>query len=119
MKSELLEAVGSNMDSISALLLVGSDGLPIQEYSARGEFDLEGLGAEIVALTTSFRESNQELAAGDVRGCTLRTESHTLLLVAVASDVFLMAIADAEPPIGQLRFELRRAALGLATLLDL
>ncbi len=119
MKSEHLEAVGSQMDSISALLLVGSDGLPIQEYSADGSVDLEALGAEIVALATSFRESHQELSAGDVRGCTLRTESHTLLLVSVASDVFLLAVADTECPIGQLRFELRRAALGVATALDL
>lgn len=96
------------------LALVGSDGIPIEAVSFDDRFDIEGLAAELVALTRAVEENHREFEVGGVRAFAVETTHYRLVLSQVTPDVYLLLVAGERVPLGKLRFELRRSALLLA-----
>ena len=79
------------------------------------------LAAEIVALAQAARENHREFGAERLRTVTIDSSSHSVLLVEVIEDVYLVG-AVARRQAGNLglaraRFEMRRAKLALAPIL--
>ena len=81
---EALEEILTRCPGLECLVLVGSDGLPIQTVQAEEpKVDAEMLAAEIVALAQAARENHREFGAKRLRSVTIDTASHSVLLAEV------------------------------------
>lgn len=107
---------------LECLVLVGSDGLPIETVEAEAaEVDAEMLAAEIVALAQAARDNHREFGAERLRTVAIETKSHSVLLVEVIDEIYLVGAALREPSgavgLARARFEMRRSRLALAPIL--
>lgn len=119
---EALEEILGRCAGLECLVLVGSDGLPIETVQADSRrVDAEMLAAEIVALAQAARDNHREFGADRLRTVVIDTGSHSVLLVEVIEDVYLVGavIAEEAGPVGVSRaaFEMRRSKLALAPIL--
>ena len=119
---EALEEILTRCPGLECLVLVGSDGLPIQTVQAEEpKVDAEMLAAEIVALAQAARENHREFGAKRLRSVTIDTASHSVLLAEVIEDVYLVGAAkrgqSGSLGLARARFEMRRSKLALAPIL--
>ena len=108
---ERLIAIAERLDRVSALVLVGYDGIPIETLIFDESLDLEMLSAEIVALVRAIGENHREFDIGPVRTFHVDTMRHSLLLGELSEGYYLLLAFPSQLPLGRARFELRRAPL--------
>lgn len=107
---------------LECLVLVGSDGLPIQAVETESpRVDAEMLAAELVALAQAARDNHREFGAERLKHVTIETTSHSVLLTEVIDDVYLVgAVVRARAGdlgLARTRFEMRRSKLALSPIL--
>lgn len=117
-----LEEILDRCPGLQCLVLVGSDGLPIQTVQGDApQVDGEMLAAEIVALAQAARENHREFGADRLRTVMIDTGDHSVFLEEVIEDVYLVGSAvrgeNGSVGLARARFELRRAKLALAPIL--
>ena len=122
MFSEALREILDRCPGVECLILVGSDGLPIEMVEADScDVDAEMLAAEIVALAQAARDNHREFGADRLRTVVIDTRSHSVLLVEVIDDVYLVGAVQREEAgavgVARARFEMRRSMLALAPIL--
>ena len=111
---ERLSAIADRLDGVSALVLVGYDGIPIESLIVDESLDLEMLAAEVVALARAIGENHREFDIGPVRTFHVDTATHSLLLGELVEGYYLLLVTPAQLPLGRARFELRRAPLAFS-----
>lgn len=96
-----------------AMIVSAEEGLVVAESSMEGidGAAVAALMAGVVARLTRATEAAGRTAPAFVH---LQAESGALLAVPAPGDLLVVAVADAEPNVGLVRLELRRAAEHLA-----
>jgi predicted regulator of Ras-like GTPase activity (Roadblock/LC7/MglB family) len=109
-----LEDVAERVPGTRAVLVLGLDGLPIEQL-VRGDGDVqwEALAAECTTLLRASASASADTGLGELRELTLATDKMLTLLVGVTSHYFLFAAFGADAIPGRARFALRLASLAL------
>ncbi len=114
MFEQRLADIASRLDGLAFALLVASDGIQVESYTATDDLaglDTENLAVELLTQLKTISEDHAELGLGEVLEYSVSTERFSVMLGRVAPGYYLMLVLAAGNGFGRARFELRRAPL--------
>lgn len=109
MFKETLKEMVHGVEGGKAALLMGYDGLAVDQYSRDG-FDIETLGAEFSVVLNDARRAALALDAGQTMEVSFRTETVTAVVRMLNDEYFLALALSPQGNLGKGRFLLRLTA---------
>ena len=104
-----LKDIANKLDDLECIMLVGTDGLPIEKVVRKETLNVELLVAEFTTILRNTAQTATEVEAGALDELILLTERVIVLLKAITTEYFLMIILSEGANIGRARFELKKA----------
>jgi predicted regulator of Ras-like GTPase activity (Roadblock/LC7/MglB family) len=104
-----LKDIANKLDDLECIMLVGTDGLPIEKVIRKETLNVELLVAEFTTILRNTAQTATEVEAGALDELILLTERVVVLLKAITTEYFLMIILSEGANIGRARFELKKA----------
>jgi predicted regulator of Ras-like GTPase activity (Roadblock/LC7/MglB family) len=104
-----LKDIANKLDDLECIMLVGTDGLPIEKVVRKETLNVELLVAEFTTILRNTAQTASEVEAGALDELILLTERVVVLLKAITPEYFLMIILSEGANIGRARFELKKA----------
>jgi predicted regulator of Ras-like GTPase activity (Roadblock/LC7/MglB family) len=104
-----LKDIANKLDDLECIMLVGTDGLPIEKVVRKETLNVELLVAEFTTILRNTAQTATEVEAGGLDELILITERVVVLLKAITTEYFLMIILGEGANIGRARFELKKA----------
>jgi predicted regulator of Ras-like GTPase activity (Roadblock/LC7/MglB family) len=101
--------MANRMDDAECILLMGTDGLPIEKVVKSESLNIELLIAEFTTILRNTAQTATEVNAGALEEFILLTDRVIVLLKAITQEYFLMMILKGNANIGRARFELKKA----------
>jgi predicted regulator of Ras-like GTPase activity (Roadblock/LC7/MglB family) len=110
---QALRAVAARVPESQLLIIMGTDGIPIEKLVLNPDPNLEAVAAEYTALLRASVSAAGDTGLGELRELSIVTDRMTALLVAITTDYFLFAALAPGALHGRARFALRMAGEGL------
>lgn len=107
---EVLRAVHARAPEAQVLLIMGTDGIPVERLALGGDSSLEAAAAEYVTLLRASLAAGADTELGELHEVAVATERMTTLLVAITPEYFLFAALKPGGLEGRARHALRLAA---------
>lgn len=107
MFKEVLQEVVDNTDGGVAGLLMGYDGIPVDQYVKDGVFDIETIGMEYSVIVKSIRQAAEMLDVGTAREIAIKSERLTTLIRMLNDDYFVAVTLKPSGNLGKARFLMR------------
>jgi predicted regulator of Ras-like GTPase activity (Roadblock/LC7/MglB family) len=104
-----LKEIADRLDDVECILLMGTDGLPIEKVVKGESLNVELLTAEFTTILRNTAQTAAEVDAGALEEFILLTDRLIVLLKAITQEYFLMMILTEGANIGRARFELKKA----------
>ncbi len=104
-----LKEIADRMDDVDCILLMGTDGLPIEKVVKSESLNVDLLTAEFTTILRNTSQTSAEVDAGALEEFILITDRLIILLKAITQEYFLMMILTEGGNIGRARFELKKA----------
>ncbi|MBI3932640.1 MAG: roadblock/LC7 domain-containing protein [Acidobacteria bacterium] len=111
--AEALRSVAAKVPETQVLMVMGTDGIPIERLVVRADPNLEAVAAEYTTLLRASLAAASDTGLGDLQELSVVTEKMIALLVAITPEYFLFAALSPGAMTGRARFALRRASLSL------
>jgi predicted regulator of Ras-like GTPase activity (Roadblock/LC7/MglB family) len=108
-----LQAVADRVPETEAVMVIGTDGIPIDRLAPRPPPDIETVAAEHTTLLRASLSTTTDTGLGNLRELTMVTERMTTVLVAITPEYFLFAALAPGALVGRARFALRLAGMSL------
>jgi predicted regulator of Ras-like GTPase activity (Roadblock/LC7/MglB family) len=106
---EALQAVAERVPETEVLMVIGTDGIPIDKLALHPVPEIEAVAAEHTTLLRASLSAASDTGLGDLEELTVVTERLTTLLVAITPEYFLFAALSPGAIVGRARFALRLA----------
>jgi predicted regulator of Ras-like GTPase activity (Roadblock/LC7/MglB family) len=110
---EALQDVAARVPETQVLILMGTDGIPVEKLVVQPDPNLEAVAAEYTTLLRASVSAAADTGLGDLVELSVVTERMTALLVGITPEYFLFAGLDPGALVGRARFALRLAGLSL------
>ncbi|MBK8172387.1 MAG: hypothetical protein IPK60_18880 [Sandaracinaceae bacterium] len=108
MFQEVLRSVVDNTEGGIAALLMGYDGIPVEQYLAQDqESNVETVGMEYSVILKEIRKAAEMLDAGDAREVAIQAENVTTLIRMLNSEYFVAMTIKPGGNFGKARYLLR------------
>lgn len=101
------------MPETQLLMVMGTDGIPIEKLVIRADPNMDAVAAEYTTLLRASVSAAADTGLGDLQELSIVTEKMVAMLVAITSEYFLFAALSPGAITGRARFALRLAGLGL------
>jgi predicted regulator of Ras-like GTPase activity (Roadblock/LC7/MglB family) len=111
--AEALRGVAQRVPETQLLMVMGTDGIPIEKLVVRADPNMDAIAAEYTTLLRASVSAAADTGLGDLRELSIVTEKMVAMLVAITSEYFLFAALAPGAVTGRARFALRVAGLGL------
>ena len=111
--ADALKAVAARVPEGELLMIIGTDGIPIEKLTLRADPNMEAVAAEHTTLLRASLAAASDTGLGALRELAITTERLTTLLVAITPEYFLFASLAPGAVMGRARFALRLAGLAL------
>ena len=111
--ADALNRIASRVPEAEVLMVIGTDGIPIEKLTVRPNADLEAVAAEHTTLLRASVSSAADIGLGGLQELAVVTDRMTTLLVAITPDYFLFAALSPGAVVGRARLALRIAGLSL------
>ena len=98
--AEALNTIAARVPEAQLLIIMATDGIPVQKLVLRPDPNLEAIAAEYTGL-------------GNLHELTVVTDRMTALLVGITPEYFLFAALGPGAVVGRARFALRLAGMSL------
>jgi predicted regulator of Ras-like GTPase activity (Roadblock/LC7/MglB family) len=105
----ILKEMANRLDDAECILLMGTDGLPIEKVVKSESLNIELLIAEFTTILRNTAQTASEVNAGELEEFILLTDRVIVVLKAITQEYFLMMILKGNANIGRARFELKKA----------
>jgi predicted regulator of Ras-like GTPase activity (Roadblock/LC7/MglB family) len=110
---ETLREITSRLGDVECILLMGTDGLPIEKIIRNESLNIELLTAEFTTILRNTTQTASEVEAGSLDEIVLMTDRMILLLKAITPEYFMMMILPQGANLGRARFEMKKARYAL------
>jgi len=111
--AEALKGVAARVPETQLLMVMGTDGIPIEKLIIRADSNMDAVAAEYTTLLRASVNAAADTGLGDLQELSIVTEKMVAMLVAITSEYFLFAALSPGAITGRARFALRLAGLGL------
>ena len=111
--SDTLKQVADRVPETQLLIVMGTDGIPIEKLVVRPAANLETVAAEYTTLLRSGVAVAGDTGLGQLEEMSVVTEKMVALLVAITPEYFLFAGLAPGAMLGRARFALRLAGIAL------
>src|SRR5512134_2426640 len=105
--SDILKEVVNGAEGALGALIVGLDGIPVDEYSVGGEIDLQFMTVEYLALLKEIEKGSQAAQLGTTKEVTVVADKALIMLRRLTEEYFLVLIIRPDGNFGKGRFLLR------------
>jgi len=107
---EIIQQVVKGTDGALGAMIVGLDGIPVEEYSVSGNLDLQSMTVEYSALLKEIEKGSQTSDMGTTKEVTVIAEKAMIMLRRLNNEYFFVLILKPEGNFGKGRFLLRMSA---------
>jgi predicted regulator of Ras-like GTPase activity (Roadblock/LC7/MglB family) len=111
--SDALKKVAARVPETQMLIVMASDGIPIEKLVVRQDPDLEAVAAEYTTLLRASANAAEDTGLGALHELSVVTEKMIAVSVAITSEYFLFASLAPGALMGRARFALRMAGMAL------
>jgi predicted regulator of Ras-like GTPase activity (Roadblock/LC7/MglB family) len=111
--ADALEDVARRVPETEVLMIIGTDGIPIERLSLRPDPNMEAVAAEYTTLLRASLAASADTGLGSLQELAITTDRMAILLTAITPEYFLFASLSPGALIGRARFALRLAGLAL------
>lgn len=111
--SEALRAIVSKVPETQLVMIMGTDGIPIERLVVRPDPNLEAVAAEYTTLLRASLSAASDTGLGELLELSIVTEKMTALLTSITPEYFLFAALGAGAVTGRARHALRVAGAAL------
>ena len=105
--SDILKEVVSGTEGALGALIVGLDGIPVEEYSLKSDLDIQSVTVEYSALLKEIERGSQAANLGSTREVTVISDKAMIMLRRLNDEYFFVLIIRPEGNFGKGRFLLR------------
>jgi predicted regulator of Ras-like GTPase activity (Roadblock/LC7/MglB family) len=111
MFGEVLSEVVAGVDGAIGVVLMGADGLPVEQVVRdASRTDIEAVAMELSVVLREIRKAATQLGAGDTEEVLIRGAAMTTVIRVLTDEYFVALALPPGASIGKGRFLLRRAA---------
>jgi predicted regulator of Ras-like GTPase activity (Roadblock/LC7/MglB family) len=111
---EILEEVVENAGGGVAGVIMGMDGIAIDEYLARGaNVDVQAVGIEYSKTLQEVRKICGSLDAGQLNEVTISSDRNIIVIKLINDEYFIVLVLSGEGNFGKGRYLLRKAVTRL------
>jgi predicted regulator of Ras-like GTPase activity (Roadblock/LC7/MglB family) len=107
--AEVLSRVSKQVPETRVIMIIGTDGIPIERLVVHHDAHLETMAAEYTTLLRSSLAAASDTGLGDLEELSIVTEKTTTLIVGITREYFLFAVLAPAALMGRARFYLRVA----------
>ena len=111
--ADTLKQVAARVPETQLLIVMGTDGIPIEKLVVHPASNLEAVAAEYTSLLKSGVAVAADTGLGQLKELSVVTEKMIALLVAITPEYFLFAGLAPGALMGRARFALRVAGIAL------
>jgi predicted regulator of Ras-like GTPase activity (Roadblock/LC7/MglB family) len=111
--ADVLRSVAARVPETEVLMVIGTDGIPIEKLLVRPDPNMEAVAAELTTLLRATVAAADDTGLGALQELAVTTERMTTVLVAITPEYFLFASLSPGAVMGRARFALRLAGLAL------
>jgi predicted regulator of Ras-like GTPase activity (Roadblock/LC7/MglB family) len=110
---EALRVISTKVPETQMLMIMGTDGIPIEKLVVRPDPNLEAVAAEYTTLLRASVSASSDTGLGELRELSVVTEKMIAILVSITDEYFLFAALAPGAMAGRARFALRLAGMSL------
>ena len=110
-----LRMLASRVPEAHAVMIIGSDGIPVEKVVVRPQANLEAVAAELTTLVRGSLAVASDTGLGELQELTLVSESMVAVIRAITPQYFVFVALAPGALVGRARLALRVACLGLAS----
>lgn len=108
MLNDILRGIVEKAGGGVGAVIMGYDGIPIDEYIREGVFDVELLAVEYANVLKEVKRTIDVLKTGEMEEIVITTERSKVLIRAINDDFFLMLALESDGNFGKGRYLLKR-----------
>ena len=105
--SDILKEVVNGTDGSLGALIVGLDGIPVEEYTIGSEMDIQSMTVEYSSLIKEIEKGSQTLQLGSTNEVTVLAEKAMVMLRRLNDEYFIVLFMRPDGNFGKGRFLLR------------
>lgn len=105
--ADILREVVNGTEGALGALVVGVDGIPVDEYSITNDIDLQSMTVEYATLLKEIERGSQSSQLGSTREVTVIADKAMILLRRLNDEYFMVLIIRPDGNFGKGRFLLR------------
>jgi predicted regulator of Ras-like GTPase activity (Roadblock/LC7/MglB family) len=105
--SEVLKEVVDSTEGALGAVIVGLDGIPVEEYAVGDGIDLQAMTVEYSALLKEIERGSQAAQLGTTREVTVTADKAMIMLRRLNEEYFFVLISRPDGNFGKGRFLLR------------
>jgi predicted regulator of Ras-like GTPase activity (Roadblock/LC7/MglB family) len=111
--SNILKEVVNGTDGALGALIVGLDGIPVEEYSVSSDMDIQSMTVEYSSLLKEIEKGSQAAQMGSTKEVTVLAENAMIMLRRLNDEYFFVLILKPDGNFGKGRFLLRMSVPAL------
>jgi predicted regulator of Ras-like GTPase activity (Roadblock/LC7/MglB family) len=108
--SDILQEVVHGTEGALGAVIVGLDGIPVEEYSVGDEMDIQSMTVEYSSLLKEIEKGSQAAQMGSTREVTVIADKAMIMLRRLNEEYFFVLIIKPDGNFGKGRFLLRMSA---------
>jgi len=108
--SEVLRGITSDVKGAKGAVVVGMDGIIVDEYTVIPDMDLQSVGAEYGNILKEVQNASMSLQMGTAKEVAVMTELNDLILRKINDEYFIALVLSKDGNFGKGRFMVRIAA---------
>ncbi len=109
MFKELLKRILQQVEGSLGIIIIGLDGIPIEQVSFSSDIDLEQVGAEISSLIKSTIQTTTRSELGGLLETTILTDKARFIARLITHEYFILLGLAPDGNYGRARYELKKA----------
>jgi len=105
--SDIMRQVVNGTEGALGALVVGLDGIPVEEFSVSSEIDLQSMTVEYSSLLKEIERGSQTADMGSTKEVTVIADKAMIMLRRLNTEYFFVLVMKPEGNFGKGRFLLR------------
>ena len=107
---EILKELAVSVNGALGALVVGMDGITVEEYAASGDHDLQTVAVEYGAVLKEVEQVSDSLQLGLAKEFSVTTETCAIIIRKINEEYFLVLMLAPGANVGKGRFKARMSA---------